>query len=105
MRSADRDAQAISFEADPRALRLNVEGDPIITGGDEAADRRRRLFELGVLQEMPYAEIARTLDIPVGTVKSRMFHAVKRLRELLERPSRKGGGGSAASNRAANRAF
>ena len=43
----------------------------------------RLVFELGVLQELTYAEIGAILGIPVGTVKSRMFHAVRRLREVL----------------------
>lgn len=46
-------------------------------------EHQRIVFELGVIQERPYAEIAETLSIPVGTVKSRMFHAVRRLRELM----------------------
>jgi DNA-directed RNA polymerase specialized sigma24 family protein len=37
-----------------------------------------------VLQELPYVDVASTLDIPVGTVKSRMFHALRRLRAALE---------------------
>ena len=41
------------------------------------------VFELGVVQELPHAQIAELLGVPVGTVKSRMFHAVRRLRELL----------------------
>ena len=44
----------------------------------------REVFELGVLQELPYVEISALLDVPVGTVKSRMFHAMRTLRELLE---------------------
>jgi RNA polymerase sigma-70 factor (ECF subfamily) len=44
---------------------------------------QREVFELGVMQEMGYAEIGELLGIPVGTVKSRMFNAVRRLRESL----------------------
>lgn len=47
-------------------------------------ETHRLVFELGVVQELPYSEIADALDIPVGTVKSRMFHAVKRVRTALE---------------------
>ena len=50
----------------------------------DLSEPHRLVFELGVLQEMPYADISETLDIPVGTVKSRMFHAVRKLREALE---------------------
>lgn len=46
------------------------------------------VFELAVIQELPYAEIAALLDIPVGTVKSRVFNALRKLREQL------GAGGS-----------
>lgn len=48
----------------------------------------RDVIELGVLQDLPYAEVAAILDIPVGTVKSRMSNALKKLKELFddERP-------------------
>ncbi len=46
-------------------------------------ERQRLVFELGVMQELPYREIGEILEIPVGTVKSRMFHAVRRLREAM----------------------
>lgn len=46
-------------------------------------DGQREVFEMGVLQEMGYAQISELLQIPVGTVKSRMFNAVRRLREFL----------------------
>lgn len=49
-------------------------------------DTHRSVFELGALQDLSYAEVSGLLDIPVGTVKSRMFHAVRRLRAALERP-------------------
>ena len=44
----------------------------------------RQVVELGVYQDLPYAEVARILDIPAGTVKSRMFNAIRLLREHLE---------------------
>jgi RNA polymerase sigma-70 factor (ECF subfamily) len=40
----------------------------------------REVFELAVLGELGYAEIGALLGIPEGTVKSRMFYAVRRLR-------------------------
>jgi len=50
----------------------------------ELPETHRLVFELGVLQELPYADISEALDIPVGTVKSRMFYAVRRLRLVWE---------------------
>ena len=45
--------------------------------------RLRDVVELGVLRGLPYPQVAALLGIPVGTVKSRMHHAVRRLREVL----------------------
>ena len=44
----------------------------------------RHVVELGVYQELPYAEVAEILGIPVGTVKSRMFNALARMRAFME---------------------
>ena len=44
-------------------------------------------FVLSEYQGMKYAEIAEVLDIPVGTVKSRMSAAEKTLRERLRKYS------------------
>jgi RNA polymerase sigma-70 factor, ECF subfamily len=45
--------------------------------------RLRDVVEWGVLRGLPYERVASLLGIPVGTVKSRMHHAVRRLREAL----------------------
>lgn len=39
---------------------------------------------LYVFQGMPYKEIAETLSVPIGTVKSRMHYAVKELGKVVE---------------------
>lgn len=49
----------------------------------------RLVFELAVYQNLPYQEISQLLDIPEGTVKSRMHNAAKVLKQLL----RHGNGG------------
>jgi len=45
------------------------------------------IFELAVVQARPYQEIAAELGIPIGTVKSRVFHALAQLRVALEATS------------------
>ena len=49
-------------------------------------ENMRIVIELGVYQELPYSEIAKILDIPEGTVKSRMFNALAQLRRVLAHP-------------------
>jgi RNA polymerase sigma-70 factor (ECF subfamily) len=44
----------------------------------------REAFLLYHIQELSIGEVAAILEVPVGTVKSRLFTARKRLRELLE---------------------
>ena len=47
-----------------------------------SAEQRCALV-LAYFHELPYAEIARIVDCPVDTVKTRVFHARRRLRALL----------------------
>jgi len=44
----------------------------------------RQVLELRLRQELSYEELAATLRVPVGTVRSRLHHAVRQLRELLK---------------------
>ena len=44
----------------------------------------RETVELVVFQDLPYAEVAAVLGIPVGTVKSRMHNALKELKEIFD---------------------
>ena len=45
--------------------------------------RDREILTLRHFQELSYRQIAHALEIPEGTVMSRLFHARRRLRELL----------------------
>ena len=45
----------------------------------------RIVATLALIEDQPYAEIADALDLPVGTVKSRVFRATRTLRKELER--------------------
>lgn len=50
---------------------------------DRLPDEQRQVFLLSNEAMMSYPDIAKLLDIPVGTVKSRMFHAVRKLKDQL----------------------
>jgi len=45
----------------------------------------RTVAVLALLEEHTHAEIAEMLDVPIGTVKSRVFRATRALRKELER--------------------
>ena len=47
-------------------------------------DQHRQIIELSHFQECSYREIADILDLPMGTVMSRLYNARRKLRELLE---------------------
>lgn len=46
-------------------------------------DEQRMVLELTFLEGLAYAEIAEILDCPVNTVKTRVFHARRKLRAML----------------------
>ena len=46
----------------------------------------REALEMRLQHELTYEEIAEALDVPVGTVRSRLHHAVNQLRRQLRLP-------------------
>ena len=48
---------------------------------------QRATFEMGVIQGMRYRDIAEILEIPLGTVKTRIFAASAKIRSLLSERS------------------
>lgn len=51
---------------------------------NELPDKHREVFILQYYQGLQYPEISEIVGIPVGTVKSRMFHASQKLSQALE---------------------
>jgi RNA polymerase sigma-70 factor (ECF subfamily) len=47
------------------------------------SEEMRSVVVLNIYQGLRYRDIAEVLGIPLGTVKTRMFHALKKLREAL----------------------
>jgi len=52
---------------------------------EELSPEQRLIIELAYFMEMPYKEIAEILEVPIGTVKSRLNSAVNRMRGIIER--------------------
>jgi RNA polymerase sigma-70 factor (ECF subfamily) len=57
------------------------------TALDRLASDDRELIVLKHLDGWTYDELAERLEIPRGTVMSRLFHARQRLKGLLSRPA------------------
>lgn len=50
-----------------------------------ATPEHRGVVLLAVVRDRPYADVAAALDVPVGTVKSRVHHALRGMRRTLDR--------------------
>lgn len=50
---------------------------------EQLPDEQRMVFVLSEIEELKYNEIAAIMEIPLGTVKSRMHTAIGKLQELL----------------------
>jgi RNA polymerase sigma factor (sigma-70 family) len=68
---------------DPDLLQLHYQ-DLVRAGLRILSDDHRSVLVLHDLEELPQKEVAEILKIPVGTVKSRLFHARNGMRKFLE---------------------
>ncbi len=71
-------------EPEVRAIRKEIAAD-VRSAVAALPPMYREIIELQHFQECSYAEIAAILEIPMGTVMSRLYHARRRLREMLKR--------------------
>jgi RNA polymerase sigma-70 factor (ECF subfamily) len=82
-------------EEDPHDMRVSTEPAPdeqvqhdrlhdaLVAAMDSLSADHRAVVDLTYFHSMGYREIAEIMDCPVDTVKTRMFHAWRRLREAL----------------------
>ena len=81
---------------EPAAMPLAHEDSSSAAGGQALASAIARAFDslppklrvvatLALIEERTHGEIAAALRVPMGTVKSRLFRATRRLREKLDR--------------------
>ena len=71
-------------EVEPsEAVSVHEEAERVRRALLDLPDGLRQVFELGEVQGLKYVEVGQILDIPVGTVKSRMHAAIQRLGQAL----------------------
>ncbi len=68
---------------DPDIMHLHYQ-DLVRKGLSILSEEHRSVLVLHDLEELPQQEVAEILDIPVGTIKSRLFHARSKMRKFLE---------------------
>jgi len=84
-------AESLDFDIDdsrpdpgPAAVSGAQQGSQVRLCLDQLPDSQRHVVYLTFFEDLSYPEIARILEIPEGTVKTRMFHARKLLYRCLE---------------------
>ena len=73
-----------SSESTPDLMQLHYQ-DLVQRGLDSLSFEHRVVLVLHDLEDLPQRQVAEILNIPVGTVKSRLFHARNSLKQFLER--------------------
>lgn len=78
-------AELVSNEPEPETLTLaTLACDELADAFRQLAPLHREVLALIFVQEFSYQETASILDVPVGTVKSRLSNARRALRALLD---------------------
>jgi RNA polymerase sigma-70 factor (ECF subfamily) len=67
-----------------RALAARQEVAAVWSVVEELSPQQRGVFVLRFVEEMPLEEIARTLELEIGTVKSHLHRAVSAVRKRLK---------------------
>lgn len=77
-----------AFSAEPPEALANVDDAPderrVARAVAELPPDQRAAVALFYLEDLRVAEIAAALDVPAGTVKTRLMHARRKLRAALE---------------------
>ncbi|MES2461434.1 MAG: sigma-70 family RNA polymerase sigma factor [Armatimonadota bacterium] len=76
-------AQQPSFSSPERIVLSQMEGAAVLDAVKQLPHEYRQVVVLADIQGLPYQEIADQLDIPVGTVRSRLSRGRERVRRAL----------------------
>jgi RNA polymerase sigma-70 factor (ECF subfamily) len=78
-----RDQPTERFQRAGVALEADEVRERVAAAVASLGEKHRSVFVLFSYEGLGYAEIAEALDIPIGTVMSRLYHARRKVREML----------------------
>ena len=84
MRRAKRDEEYSGQCDQVQQPQDSASADDVRWAVSQLSQPLREVVELGVFQDLPYREVSQILEIPEGTVKSRMSNALKKLKEIFD---------------------
>jgi len=84
------DAGVEAAEQTDEAAWLRFERERVQTALKQLPDLQREALELAYYGGFSQSELAERLGVPLGTIKSRMFSGLARLRELLDESAQEG---------------
>ncbi|MFT4098188.1 MAG: sigma-70 family RNA polymerase sigma factor [Rhodoblastus sp.] len=90
LRRDRRLTSAVELDADSIALSVDAADGASLDAARVSSyvqslpEQQRHILHLSFFRDLPHAEIARTLDIPLGTVKSRIRLAISKLRQAMK---------------------
>jgi RNA polymerase sigma factor (sigma-70 family) len=86
----DDSAAVTAAEQTDEAAWLRFERERVQTALKQLPDVQREALELSYYGGFSQSELAERLGVPLGTIKSRMFSGLARLRELLDESAQEG---------------
>ena len=75
-------SEAIDFRSPATTAQQREGAAALHTAVSELPDEHRVVIELRFFADLPLDEVAAALDVPLGTVKSRLHHALEKLRRM-----------------------
>jgi RNA polymerase sigma-70 factor (ECF subfamily) len=69
---------------DHKQLQRFVETNPMLEALSKLKAHQKQLIDMAVFEGMTHTEIAKTVGLPIGTVKSNIRRGFKKLRDSIE---------------------